>query len=414
MRILLLNQFYVPDVAATGQLLADLAAELAALGHEVHVVCSRRAYGGGTLPGPACPSRGGVKVHRLPASGFGRAGLTGRLADYLSFYVLAAARVLSLRRMDVCVALTTPPLAGLIGAALKRWRGTRLVLWTMDLYPQVAVAYGTVRRGGAVHRLLGALAARLCAAADGIICPGETMRSALVAAGADGGKVLAADNWVPGEVVQPMSAALSAFRGRRCRSGGPIVMYCGNLGLGHDLDVVIRAWAALGAAAPGELVFVGEGSMLAALKSLARELGLRSTSFHPPVPLARLSDCLAAGDIHLVSQRQGAEGLIVPSKLYGVLAAGRPVIFMGPRGSEAARIVASSGAGLIVPPGDATALADAIRTLSADAELRAEMGRRGEGFYHANLGRRRSLHRIVSVVLGLHPTPPQPEESPSP
>ena len=135
MRVLLLNQFYKPDVAATGQLLADLAEELARRGDHVHILCSRRMYDGGETKLPASEVINGVSIHRLGTTGFGRGRLLGRLADYISFYLHALMKAIQLPKMDVCVALTTPPFVGLIGLLLRRLKGTKVVLWTMDLYP---------------------------------------------------------------------------------------------------------------------------------------------------------------------------------------------------------------------------------------------------------------------------------------
>jgi len=140
-----LNQFYRPDVAATGQLLADLAEGLAQKGHEVHVLCSRRAYGGGGVVLPPKEIIKGVCVHRVSATWFGRNNTFGRIIDYLSFYFFAMCKALRLPKMDVCMSLTTPPFIGLVGLMLRTFKGTRTVLWTMDLYPEVMVAFGFLR-----------------------------------------------------------------------------------------------------------------------------------------------------------------------------------------------------------------------------------------------------------------------------
>ena len=206
MRILLINQFYSPDVAATGQLLADLATGLAARGHNVHVLCSRRAYGGGGEKHAARQVINGVYVHRVGATGFGRARIIGRLVDYLSFYVLACWRAMLLPQMDISVVLTTPPFIGLVGLLLRRLKGTRLVLWTMDLYPEVPVAFGVLKEKGLLHRFLAWVSRCLYRNASGIISLGEVMTQRLAEAGAEVGKIVTVHNWVPGEVVRPMPA----------------------------------------------------------------------------------------------------------------------------------------------------------------------------------------------------------------
>ena len=390
MRILLLNQFYVPDVAATGQLLSDLAVALVRRGHEVHVLCSRRPYGGGTGRYPAKEVRDGVNVHRVGATGFGRSRLIGRLLDYLSYYVLAAVRAMLLPHMDVCVCLTTPPLIARVGLWLRWLRRTRLVLWTMDLYPQVAVAYGHLKPRGLLHWWLTRKSRVLYRRADAILSLGETMTQRLIEAGAEPGKITTTHNWVPGEVVQPMPAG---------PGGGRVtLMYSGNLGLGHELDTAVHAVARLKDLRDLRAVFVGAGRMLRQLQALVADLDLTNVSFRPPQPLEKLSESLAAGDIHLVSQRPGTQGLIVPSKLYGILAAGRPVLYIGPDDCEVAQIVTTSGCGIVVPPGDEQAAAAALRQLATDADLRNRMGRKGRAYYTEHFGMARSTTAHAEAI----------------
>jgi len=199
MRILLLNQFYKPDVAATGQLLADLAEGLAQKGHNVHVLCSRREYGGSDTVFPAREIIDGVYIHRVKATGFGRKNTIGRIVDYLSFYIFAVCKAVILPKMDVCVALTTPPFIALVGLVLRRLKGTRLVLWTMDLYPEAPVAFGFLKEKSLLHRILARLSKHLYKSSSGIVSLGEVMTGRLVAAGAPSDKIVTVHNWVPGE-----------------------------------------------------------------------------------------------------------------------------------------------------------------------------------------------------------------------
>lgn len=398
MRIVLLNQFYRPDTAATAQLLTDLAEALCKSGHEVHVVCSRRCYGGGTRRHATEQKQEGVQIHRVSATGFGRTRWAGRVCDYASFFLLAAARLLTLPRMDVCVCLTTPPFIGLAGAMLKRIRGTRLVLWTMDLFPQVAVAYGTLRPDTLFHRVLAGASKYSYRRASRIISLGEVMKQKLVAAGADQQKIVTVDNWVPRDSVEPISAQQSSFR-RACNINGEVtLMYCGNLGLGNELDTVLRATARVADGLPLRVLFIGQGTMRQPLENLRDELALDCVDFHLPRPLDQLSDTLAAGDIHIVSQPEGSQGLIVPSKIYGAMAAGRPTLFIGPHDCEAARIVCQSKAGIIIRPGDVHHATEALRSLATDAGLRCTLGRNARDYYEKHFGRERSVGRIVEVI----------------
>lgn len=180
------------------------------------------------------------------------------------------------------------------------------------------------------------------------------------------------------------------------------LLYSGNLGLGHDLDTIIHAIAGLnGQSANLKAVFVGEGKAKQPLLNQVRELKLDNVQFRPPVPLFKLPELLAEGDIHLVSQKAGTQGLIVPSKIYGILAAGRPSLFIGPTDCEPAIIIKNSQSGFVIAPGDITGTIEALTKLSCNSELRLEMGNRAKAYYHEHFGRERSVSRIINAIEAL-------------
>jgi len=176
------------------------------------------------------------------------------------------------------------------------------------------------------------------------------------------------------------------------------LLYAGNLGLGHELETVIRAVWKLGPDGSLKVLIVGNGSAWRQLRELVILLRLGNVEFRLPVPLCELSNLLATGDIHLVSQRPGTQGLIVPSKVYGILAAGRPVFFVGPSDCESAMIVHDSGAGFVVEPGDVSGAASALRNLATNADLRRTMGQSARRYYEEHFGRDKSVSSIVNAI----------------
>ncbi len=402
MKILLLNQFYRPDVAATGQLLGDLASSLSGAGHDVYVLCSRKAYGNGRHRYRAYEEMDGIHIIRMGTFGFGHGTIIGRVADYLSFYLLTLCKTLCLPKMDVCIALTTPPFIGLIGVLLQRLRGTRLLLWTMDLYPEVAAAFGVLRRQGWLYGLLMRISRYLYDQASDLISLGDVMTQRLIEAGASPHKIHTIPNWVPNESVLPMDKHQSPLHREWGLNDETTVMYSGNLGLGHDLSSIIRGIHTLKATTRIRLLIVGDSKGIGALREQIRTDTVDDIDFHGPVPLDQLQDSLALGDIQIVSQRPGTEGLIVPSKLFGILAAGRPVLFIGPENCETADLIQRSGAGFIVPPGDTAAVTRILNRLVDNPFLRRTMGLRARRYYETHLGRQRSLFSMLNVVLSRH------------
>jgi len=176
------------------------------------------------------------------------------------------------------------------------------------------------------------------------------------------------------------------------------LLYSGNLGIGQDLGTVLRAVASLTGESSLHILIVGNGKGLAHIRRLVAELKLAHTEFRAPVSLYELPDLLAAGDIHVVCQKPGTEGLLVPSKIYSTLAAGRPSLFVGPVAFEVGRIICDSRSGFVVEPGDVDGAAKALMTLAHSAFLRREMGGSARAYYERHFGRRRSVSRIIDII----------------
>ena len=357
MRILLLNQFFWPDSSATSQLLTDLARGLRDRGHEVFAIAADVGYAPSAL-GEAPPD---VTVYRVKALPFVR-GRVGRVLSYLSFYISATLRGLTIPRPDLVLTLTTPPLLSLLGTILKLFRGSRHFIWEMDVYPDVAVDLEYFQAGGLADRLTGAVADLSRRRADGILSLGECMRDRLVRRGIPAEKISVAENWADGNAIHPMP---------RARSDGKLVLlYSGNLGLAHDLGTVTEAIAALSKSASDRFrfLFVGSGGRRQELEDFCRSHNIRSVEMRPYAQRASLSESLSAGDIGLVTQREICCGSVVPSKVYGLLAAGKPILFIGPENATPAQIVKRFRCGWHISCGDVPSLVGLLEHLADHPE----------------------------------------------
>jgi len=395
-RILLLNQFYPPDVAPTGQVLHDLACMLVERGHEVHVVCSRRSYDGGRYYA-ARESVDGVRIHRLPALGFGRENLLGALGDYASFHALLAVKVLAaLPRPDVALALTTPPYVGLVAAACGRLRGTAQAHWIMDVYPDVMAAHGLTQPRGLAYRVLSAITRRQFRNADLMLALGPFMARRLDAyAGARHAE------WVPlwgetssGEIGREGVDRLRGERGWKTED--LVLMYSGNMGLGHRFGEFLAAADRLGAKGP-VWAFAGGGKRRGEIESFAAAHPGARIQLLPYVPRESLAMSLSTADVHLVSLSRPWQGLIVPSKIQGIFSVGRPAILVGPRENEVAAWIQESGGGWIVEEDDVTGLLAAVAQ-AGDAAERQRRGSAALAYARVHFDRRRNCEQIAGLL----------------
>lgn len=376
-RVLFVNRFYAPDESATSQMLTDLAEALSRSGVAVEVFCSRQLYGDAGADLPATEVLRGVSVRRLATTRFGRDSLLGRAVDYATFYLCAAFCLLTrVHRGDVLVVKTDPPLLSLVGWLAARCRGARLVNWLQDLYPEVAsrLALSPVPRP--LEALIRAARDRSLATAQINVVLGTRMREYLLGRGIAAARISICENWADESRLRPLAASRSELRGRLGIGNSFVVAYSGNLGRAHDATTILEAACAL--AGDPDIVFlmIGGGAGMRSLEMQARARGLTNFRFAPYQPRDALSDSLAAGDVHLVSLRPELEGLIVPSKLYGILAAGRPVVFIGDLDGELARLIATVEVGVSVRSGDSAALGRVLRVLRDDEAGRMRMGLR--------------------------------------
>ena len=352
-KILFVNRFFYPDNSATSQLLADLTFDLASEGEAVEVVTSRLRYDGpGTEP-LTDEMVQGVHVHRVWSSRFGRTHLLGRALDYFTFYVAAMWMLWrQVNRNTVVVAKTDPPLLSLIVAPVVRWRGATLVNWLQDLFPEVAAALG-VRwvRGPALSLLRRARNASLRAARTNVVL-GRRMEARVLAQGVPAAQVRIIPNWADGEAVQPLAREANPLRATWALQGQFVVGYSGNLGRAHEFETFLEAADALTERREVVFLFIGGGAQRAAVEHAARQRGLANVLFRPYQPRTRLSESLGVADVHLVSLNPALEGLIVPSKFYGIAAAGRPTLFVGDVDGEIPQVLRDAECGYAVASGE--------------------------------------------------------------
>lgn len=396
MKILAINQYYAPDESATSQLLTDLCEHWLSQGHRVSVVASRGGYAGEKASAWVGQVRG-VRVIRPPSTALGRGSIAARVADYGTFLAGALVGGAVAGAHDVAVALTSPPgLAG-VAAVMAAAKRMPLVMWVQDVYPELAVAFGVTRAGGLVERSAGAMQRLAYRRAARIVALSDGMAERLVGAGAPSERLRVIPNWADGEALRPIEAEASVFRREHAGQAPFVVAYCGNIGVGHEVETLARAaWILQERGEPTLLLFIGGGGRSEELRRLLQ--GASNVRFLPHQPRAVLADCLGGADLHLISLREGLDGLLVPSKMYGVLACGRPIAFVGPAGCEVARQIRAHELGWAGLPGQAEQLADFIVQMRVQGQARLAMGQRARELFVAQFDKAHAFERWTRVL----------------
>ncbi len=377
MRVVIVNRYFYPDHSATSQMAGDLAFHLASKGWRVEVVTSRQRYDDAAARLPRREIVDDVTILRIWTSRFGRAFLPGRAVDYATFYLSAFFAILRRGRGAVVIAMTDPPLLSVVAAVSAH----RVVNWVQDLFPEVAEALGVLKRAPLLRRLRDWSLRR----ARVNVALSEAMARRLPHA-------VVRHNWADA-ALHPVPRESNVLRQEWQLGDSFVVAYSGNLGRAHDVATIASTMQALAGDPSIRFLIIGGGAKQKQLE------GLPSVQFRPYQPRDVLSESLSAADAHLVSLQPPLEGLIVPSKFYGVLAAGRPVLYIGAHDSELARLTLDHGLGYVIAPGDSTALTAAIRELAADPALARAMGSRGRALYDARFASKIALSDWERILM---------------
>ena len=359
--ILFINRVYPPAKGATGDMLQGITESLAARGWDVTVLTTAE------LGEPKNSTRRGVRILRVGGA-LSRRNVLLRAVSYVFMIPWLMTRALLLPRTDFVVTMTDPPMLVVAGLAMKFFKRNRVIHWAQDLYPEVAEELGVLPRGNALTNLLRRLSTEALVRGDAVVAIGRCMASRLTARGVSYAKISIIPNWAP--PIQSLDRSNNPFRRTHELEGQFVVVYSGNMGLAHEFDTVLNAAESL----RGQRVFflfIGEGPRRLEVEAAASLRGIDIIRFLPSQSVEKLSESLSAADAHLVTMRQNLCGLVVPSKVYGVLAAGRPCLFVGPADSEAARLIRETDSGFVVEPGQSAQLASEILDWAGNPTLHA-------------------------------------------
>jgi colanic acid biosynthesis glycosyl transferase WcaI len=394
-RLIFINRFFFPDHSATSQLLSDLAFYLAGTGREVHVVTSTQIYDDPKASLPDYEVIDDVHVHRLSSTRFGRAALLGRFVDYLSFYRSVWRCLIEVaRKGDILIAKTDPPLVSLVAMVAARRKGARLINWLQDIFPETAVELGVPFMGGPIAACLAKLRNRTLRKAEATVVIGELMAKRVEALGAPLVRIHVIPNWCDDTHIQPIAPIENPLRQEWGLGSKFVLGYSGNLGRAHEFDTVLAAAERLRNNTQIVFLMIGGGKRFDELAAIAKERNLDSNfQIIPYQERKMLAYSLGASDAHWLSLNPKLEGLIVPSKFYGIAAAGKPIIVIAKNDGELSRVVQEHACGVVIEPGDVDGLVRTLLHLSTEPESLAHMGGRARKMLDEHFTQRKAFER---------------------
>ncbi|MDG2128898.1 MAG: glycosyltransferase family 4 protein [Fuerstiella sp.] len=372
-RILFLNRSYWPDTEATGQLLTALCEGLTDE-FDVHVLAGQPNVCLTDSEWGEASERNGVTIHRVRHTTFSKKNMLGKAVNYLSFVQACRKQIPTLPQPDVVVFETDPFLLPFVADGFRRHSGCSLVGYLQDVYPDVAVALGKVKNNWGIRKLRSSLfnIYRRC---QRMVVLSSDMKELLLDSDLAEDDIAIIPNWADTQKITPVETG-NRFRQQFGLNDKFIVMYSGNIGLTQRLEDFVQAAAILKDDPQIQFVFVGQGARRNDLQHQVDSLGLSNVMFCDYQPLEELSHSLGAGDLHLVPLTAELSRCLMPSKLYGILAAGRPFLTNAPRSSELYQVTKSHDVGFTVEAGSPAAIAQAVRAARSDRASLRSMGRR--------------------------------------
>jgi colanic acid biosynthesis glycosyl transferase WcaI len=405
MRLLFINRYFYPDISATAQLLTELTEDLAAQGETVTVIAGNTAYTGNQSPLPDQEIYKGIRIERVGFTRFGRTHTLGRLADCLSFWISAFVHAVRAKQQDCLVVLSDPPLLSVLAALVQMIKPVKTVCWLQDVFPEIAVRAGVLPEGLVAH-CLRRLAQWSLRQMDQVVVIGRCMERHVLSEGVASPSLTRIPNWADGTHIKLLPRDQNEFLRRHNLDNHFVVMYSGNHGVVHEYETLVSLLRETRSVPELCFCFIGEGAWKKRLIETAQAEAWPHVRFLPYQPRSLVQSSLSAADMHLVSLRSDMEGLSIPSKVYGALAAGRPVIFIGPRGSEAAALVREAQCGYSVQPGDTQGAVQAVLAGYEDRALLERQGQAARLYFTRRFDRNiatRSFHQVFQRVSMSHP-----------
>jgi glycosyltransferase involved in cell wall biosynthesis len=402
---LIVCQVYPPDPASVGQHIADVAAEMVRRGYRVVVLTASRGYDDPSRIYPAREVCRGVEVHRLPFSSFGKSAFSARLLAQFLFIMQAVWHGWLVRGICGVLVSTVPPMCGLVGVAVGALRRVPIKYWVMDLNPDELVALGVLRQGSWPVRLVDACNRLILRAARDVVVLDRFMHARVCRKVDVGNKTVTMPPWPHADEAEDVPRAGNPFARQHVPDGAFAVMYSGNHSYVNPIRTLLDASERLQHDPRLLVLCVGGGN---AKQEVADRIRRGATNIRslPYQPLDHIRFSLSAADVHVVSLGDDLVGVVHPCKIYGAMAASRPILFLGPAPSHISELIDEHRIGWQVRQGDVDGMVHALQAMMAlPGDELAAMGRRASAVVAQALSRDRLLGRFCDVMQRGLPTP---------
>ena len=322
------------------------------------------------------------------------------LLNYLSFLILAPLRAIALSRYDCTVVFTNPPLIALVGWLLRLLRGTKFVYVVEDLYPDVAIELGFLKRDGVATKIANKVSSFLLRHADRVVALGDRMKQELLAKGVKEDRVVIIPNWADGKQIYPVEKSANLFAEKHHLKGKFVVQYSGRMGEGHDFSTILHAAKCLKEYDDILFLFIGNGPKRGEIAELKEQYHLDNVLLLTYQDRTDLRFSLGAADVALISLKSNLESLMFPCKVYGIMASGRPFIYLGSEQGEISRIAQTAECGFTVLPDEVESLVDTVLHLYQDESLRQELGNKAREYFLEHFERKLVTSQYYDLLVG--------------
>lgn len=405
MKILLLNQTFYPDTVATAQQLTDLAEYLVEQGNDVSVLAGRRGYENRDKIFSSQETYRGIKIYRVSSTGFGKQRFALRVFDALTFDIMLGLRLLFFPRQDMVISFTSPPLVGLFGMLFSFFKGGRAVQWLMDINPEAAFAVGYIKKKSLIGRILNAAFNFTLKFSSHVVVLDRWMKKVALQHGAKEERISVIHPWSLFEPTPELpSFADSFFRKTNQFGEKTLILYSGNHSVVHPLYTLLDAAKRMKDDPSLVFIFAGGGLRSLEVKAFKEKEGLENIVQLPLVPRGYLAEALVSVNAHVVVMGDAVNGLVHTSKVYGALATGRPILYLGPEKSHVCDLLKECSQTYHAEHGDVEGVVSAIKKIKElTAEERERAAKENKRFYKEKFSAKKCFSVFSEEVLKVRP-----------